>query len=157
MARDRIATNKDSFAKEHEHRTEKINKSIADMDKAEKSRKASRIFGWLMAAVAVIVAVVACVATGGLAIGPLVGALVAVGLQIASVACCALQVGISLRIMGKQTSAFNTQMQNGRQGRAEHAHAAHERAEELPCATPSRSDGSPAQAPCAPARGAFAF
>lgn len=84
MARDRIATNKDSFAKEHEHRTEKINKSIADMDKAEKSRKASSIFGWIMAAIAVIVAVVACVATGGLAVGPVVGALVAVGLQIAN-------------------------------------------------------------------------
>ena len=31
--------------------------------------------------------------------------------MIASVACCAIQVGISLRIMGKQTSAFKTQMQ----------------------------------------------
>ncbi len=84
MARERIETNKVTFAQEHEKRTEKINKSIADMDKAEKSRKASKIFGWLMAAIAVIVAVVACVATGGLAVGPVVGALVAVGLQIAS-------------------------------------------------------------------------
>ena len=84
MAKDRIEMNKASYDQEHKNRTEKINKSIKDMDEAEKSRKASKIFGWLMAALAVIVAVVACVATGGLAVGPVVGALVAVGLQIAN-------------------------------------------------------------------------
>ena len=84
MAKERNEVNKSYIEQEHKHRTEKINKSIKDMDAAEKSRKASKIFGWLMAAVAVIVAVVACVATGGLAVGPVVGALVAIGLQIAN-------------------------------------------------------------------------
>lgn len=84
MARDRIELNKDSYSKEHKERSEKIQKSLDDIAKAEKSRKASKIFGWLMAALAVIVAVVACVATGGIAVGAVVGALVAVGLQTAN-------------------------------------------------------------------------
>ena len=37
--------------------------------------------------------------------------LAAVTSMIASVACCAIQVGFSLRVMSKQTSAFNTQME----------------------------------------------
>lgn len=84
MAKDRIEINKDSFAKEHKERGEKIQKSLDDIAKAEKSRKASKIFGWLMAALAVVVAVVACVATGGIAVGAVVGALVAIGLQTAN-------------------------------------------------------------------------
>ena len=82
MAKDRIEINKDSFKTEHDNRSKKIQKTLDDMDKAEKSRKASRIFGWLMAALAVVVAVIACVATGGLAVGAVVGALVAIGMQV---------------------------------------------------------------------------
>ncbi len=81
MAKERIEINKDSFKTEHDERTEKIKKTLDDMEKAEKSRKASRIFGWIMAALAVVAAVVACVATGGIAVGAVVGALVAVGMQ----------------------------------------------------------------------------
>lgn len=84
MAKDRIETNKASFKSEHDGRTKKLQETIEKMDKAEKARKASRIFGWLMAAIAVVVAVAACIATGGIAVGPVVGALVAVGLQIAN-------------------------------------------------------------------------
>jgi len=84
MAKDRIETNKDSFKKEHEERKGKIQKSLDEIAKAEKARTASRVFGWLMAAIAVIVAAVACVATGGIAVGAVVGAVVAVGMQTAS-------------------------------------------------------------------------
>ena len=84
MAKDRIEINKNSFEAEHQDRAKKIQKSLDDIAKAEKSRKASKIFGWLMAALAVVVAVVACVATGGIAVGAVVGALVAVGLQTAN-------------------------------------------------------------------------
>ncbi len=49
---------------------------------AAESRKASKIFGWLMTALAVVAAVVACVATGGLAVGPVIGAAIAIGCQV---------------------------------------------------------------------------
>jgi hypothetical protein len=84
MARDRIETNKASYQTEHAARKEKIQESLDKIADAEKSRKASKVFGWLMAALAVVVAVVACIATGGIAVGAVVGALVAVGLQLAN-------------------------------------------------------------------------
>ena len=82
MAKDRIDMQKDSLEAERNNRTEKINKSLKDMDKAAESRKASKIFGWLMTALAVVAAVVACVATGGLAVGPVIGAAIAIGCQV---------------------------------------------------------------------------
>ena len=82
MAKERLEINKDSFKTEHDDRSKKIQKTLDDMDKAEKARKASRVFGWIMAALAVVAAVVACVATGGVAVGAVVGALVAVGMQV---------------------------------------------------------------------------
>lgn len=81
MAKERIDINKDSFKTEHEERKAKIQKSLDDMESAAKAQKASRIFGWIMAALAVVVAVVACVATGGIAVGAVVGAIVAIGMQ----------------------------------------------------------------------------
>ena len=82
MAKDRIDMQKDSLEAERNNRTEKINKSLKDMDKAAESRKASKVFGWLMTALAVVAAVVACVATGGLAVGPVIGAAIAIGCQV---------------------------------------------------------------------------
>ena len=82
MAKGRIETNKATFEKEHASRKEQIKKTIDKMEEAERTRKAQRLFGWLMAALAVVVAVVACVATGGLATGPVIGALIAVGCQV---------------------------------------------------------------------------
>ena len=82
MAKDRIEVQKDSIESERKNRTEKINKSLKDMDKAAKSRLASKIFGWLMTALAVVAAVVACVATGGLALGPVIGAGIAIACQV---------------------------------------------------------------------------
>ena len=82
MAKERIDMQKDSLDAERNNRKEKIEKSLKDMDKAAQSRKASRIFGWLMTALAVVAAVVACVATGGLAVGPVVGAGIAIACQV---------------------------------------------------------------------------
>ena len=82
MAQDRIEMQKDSLDAERNNRKEKIDKSLKDMDKAAESRKASKIFGWLMTALAVVAAVVACVATGGLAIGPVIGAGIAIACQV---------------------------------------------------------------------------
>ena len=84
MAKDRIETQKATFEREHANRQEKIKETINKMEEAERTRKAQRVFGWLMAALAVVVAVVACVATGGLAVGPVIGAIVAVGCQVLS-------------------------------------------------------------------------
>ena len=82
MAKDRIEVQKDTLDAERKTRSEKIEKSLKDMDKAAESRKASKVFGWLMAALAVVAAVVACVATGGLAVGPVIGAGIAVACQV---------------------------------------------------------------------------
>lgn len=82
MAKDRIDMQKDTLDAERKTRSEKIDKSLRDMDKAAESRKASKVFGWLMTALAVVAAVVACVATGGLAVGPVVGAGIAIACQV---------------------------------------------------------------------------
>ena len=84
MAKDRINLQKDALETERQGRSEKIEKSLKDMDKAAESRKASKIFGWIMTALAVVAAVVACIATGGLAVGPVIGACIAVGCQVLS-------------------------------------------------------------------------
>ena len=100
MAKDRINLQKDALETERKGRSEKIEKSLKDMDKAAESRKASKIFGWLMTALAVIAAVVACVATGGLAIGPVVGAGIAVACQVLS------ETGVMDKITEKLAKAF---------------------------------------------------
>lgn len=82
MARERIEVQKDNLESQHNAQMEKIQKSLDEMDKAAKTSLLSRIFGWLMAALAVVVAVVACVATGGVAVGAVVGAVIAVGSMI---------------------------------------------------------------------------
>ena len=81
-AKQRIETTKSSLEAEHANRKEKINKSLSDMDSAAAAKKRSKIFGWLMTALAVVVAVVACVATGGLAVGAVIGAGVALTAQV---------------------------------------------------------------------------
>ena len=84
MAKDRINIQKDTLDAERKTRSEKIEKSLKDMDKAAESRKASKIFGWIMTALAVVAAVVACIATGGLAVGPVIGAGIAIACQVLS-------------------------------------------------------------------------
>jgi len=82
MAKDRIEINKESYKTEHKDRKEKIEKTLNDMEKAEKASKRNKIFGWLMTGLAILGAVIACVATGGLAVGAVVGAGVALAMQV---------------------------------------------------------------------------
>ncbi|MBP1583469.1 MAG: type III secretion system translocon subunit SctE [Victivallales bacterium] len=81
-AQTRIESQKDTLATQFKERLEKIKETMEKMDEAAKASLFSKIFGWLMAAVAVVVAVAACVATGGLAIGPVIGAVLAVGCMV---------------------------------------------------------------------------
>ena len=79
MAKDRIEMQKDTLASEHKDRMEELKKSFKKMDDAEAARKASRIFGWLGAIMAVITAVVVTAITGGAAAGfAIAGAAIAV-------------------------------------------------------------------------------
>ncbi|MBQ9368647.1 MAG: type III secretion system translocon subunit SctE [Victivallales bacterium] len=82
LAQERIESQKDSLATQHKERLDKIKETMEKMDEAAKASLFSKIFGWLMAAIAVVVAVAACVATGGLALGPVIGAVLAVGCMV---------------------------------------------------------------------------
>ncbi len=84
MAKDRIEIQKDEIEKRHGEEIEKIKETMKEMDKAAKAALATKIFGWLMAALAVVFAVVASIATGGAAVGAIVGAVVAVGMAVAN-------------------------------------------------------------------------
>ena len=82
MAKDRIDTLKGSLESEHASRKKQIEKTLSDMQKAADSQKRNKIFGWIMTALAVVAAVVACVATGGLATGAVVAAGIALTCQV---------------------------------------------------------------------------
>ena len=85
MARDRIEVQKNNLETQHKEQMEKLQKSLDKMDKAAKANKISKIFGWLLAALAVIAAVVTCVATAGAAapcIAAGIGAAIAVGTMV---------------------------------------------------------------------------
>lgn len=85
MAKERIKNQQSHLETEHQDRMAKIDDSLKEIDKAEKSRKASRIFGWLSAIFSVIAAVVVTVVTGGAAAGfAIAGAVIAVGSLIGS-------------------------------------------------------------------------
>lgn len=84
LAKDRIELQKSTMEQRHADQMALINESLEQMDKAANSNLATKIFGWMMAAAAVALAVVACVATGGLAAGPVVGAAVAIGMCVAN-------------------------------------------------------------------------
>ncbi len=80
LAKDRIELQKNELEQRHGEQMEKINESLEQMDKATISNNFTRAFGWLMAAAAVALAVVSCVATGGIAVGAVIGAVMAVGM-----------------------------------------------------------------------------
>ncbi len=82
LAQERIDLQKGELEKRHSAQIAKLKESLEEMDKAARSNLFMRIFGWAMAALAVAIAVVACVATGGFAAGAVVGAVVAVGMCI---------------------------------------------------------------------------
>jgi nitrate reductase assembly molybdenum cofactor insertion protein NarJ len=80
LAKDRIELQKNELEQRHGEQMAKINESLEQMDKATISNNFTRVFGWLMAAAAVALAVVSCVATGGIAVGAVIGAVMAVGM-----------------------------------------------------------------------------
>ena len=82
LAQERIESQKEGLATQHKERLDKIKETMDKMAEAARASLFSKIFGWLMAAVAVVVAVAACVATGGLAVGPVIGAVLAVGCMV---------------------------------------------------------------------------
>ena len=69
LAKERIELQKSTMEQRHIDQMALINESLEQMDKAAKANLATKIFGWMMAAVAVAIAVAACVATGGVAVG----------------------------------------------------------------------------------------
>jgi hypothetical protein len=81
-AREFIETNKTQMQAKHQERIDKLMESIEKADKAKKSGIFGKIFGWIAAGIAALAAVAACVATGGVAIAPCVGALMAVGMMV---------------------------------------------------------------------------
>ena len=66
-AKARIESLKGQLEVEHKDRKAKMDKSLKEMDEAAASRLRNKIFGWLMTGLAILGAIVACVATGGLA------------------------------------------------------------------------------------------
>jgi hypothetical protein len=84
LAKDRIELQKSTMEQRHADQMALINESLEQMDKAARSNLATKIFGWMMAAVSVALAVAACVATGGVAVGAVVGAAVAIGMCVAN-------------------------------------------------------------------------
>lgn len=96
LAKDRIELQKDEMEARHKDQKEKLQTSLEEMSKASTAGTVAKIFGWLMAAAAVALAVVACVATGGAAIGPLIAAGVAVTMAVLN------ETGV----MGKLNEAF---------------------------------------------------
>jgi hypothetical protein len=84
----------------HAEQMEKIKESLEQMDKAARSNLATKILGWMMAAVSVAIAIAACVATGGIAIGAVAGAVVAVTM------CVLNETGVMDDITEKLTDAL---------------------------------------------------
>ena len=84
LAKERIELQKGTMEQRHADQMAKINESLEQMDKAAKWNVFTKVCGWMMAAVSVALAVSACIATGGLAAGPVVGAAVAIGICVAN-------------------------------------------------------------------------
>ena len=100
LAKERIELQKGEMDQRHAEQMDKIKESLEQMDKAARSNLATRILGWLMAAVSVAIAVAACVATGGIAVGAVAGAVVAVGM------CVMNETGAMDEITEKLTDAL---------------------------------------------------
>ena len=101
-AKARIESLKGQLEVEHKDRKAKMDKSLKEMDEAAASRLRNKIFGWLMTGLAILGAVVACVATGGLATGAVIGAGIALGAQILN------ETGVMEKIVGGLSDALQS-------------------------------------------------
>ena len=77
-AKQRLENDKGAIENSHKAQMDKIKDAVDAAEKAEKNSKVAKAFAWIGAAVAIAVAAVACIASGGVAVGPCVAALLAV-------------------------------------------------------------------------------
>ena len=101
-AKARIDSIKGELEVEHKDRKAKMDKSLKDMDEAAAARKRNSFFGWLMTGLAILGAIVACVATGGVAVGAVIGAGIALTAQILN------ETGVMEKIVGGLSDALQS-------------------------------------------------
>ncbi len=99
-AKSRIESMKGELELEHKDRSSKIDKSLKEMEKAAAARTRNKIFGWLLTGLAIIGAVVACIATGGIAVGAVIGAGIALTAQVLN------ETGVMEKITGGLAEAL---------------------------------------------------
>ena len=81
-ARKRIESQKSEIADRAKTRLEKIDKSLKEMDKAAKTAFFMKVFSWIAVGISIAVAAAASIATCGVALGPAIGAVIALTMQI---------------------------------------------------------------------------
>lgn len=101
-AKSRIDSIKGELELEHKDRKAKMDKSLKDMEEAAAARKRNSFFGWLMTGLAILGAIVACVATGGLAVGAVIGAGIALTAQVLN------ETGVMEKIVGGLSDALQS-------------------------------------------------
>ena len=101
-AKARIDSIKGELELEHKDRKAKMDKSLKDMEEAAAARKRNSFFGWLMTGLAILGAVIACVATGGVAVGAVIGAGIALTAQILN------ETGVMEKIVGGLSDALQS-------------------------------------------------
>ena len=101
-AKARIDSIKGELEVEHKDRKAKMDKSLKDMDEAAAARKRNSFFGWLMTGLAILGAIVACVATGGVAVGAVIGAGIALTAQVLN------ETGVMEKIVGGLSDALQS-------------------------------------------------
>ena len=101
-AKSRIDSMKGELELEHKDRKAKMDKSLKDMEEAAAARKRNSFFGWLMTGLAILGAIVACVATGGVAVGAVIGAGIALTAQILN------ETGVMEKIVGGLSDALQS-------------------------------------------------
>lgn len=79
---DQIEADKSSISTRSKERMAKVDKTLKEMDKAAKASIFKKIFGWIGAIVAVAMAAVLSIASGGVAVGAVIGAVLAVSMQV---------------------------------------------------------------------------
>ena len=101
-AKARIDSIKGELELEHKDRKAKMDKSLKDMEEAAAARKRNSFFGWLMTGLAILGAVIACVATGGVAVGAVIGAGIALTAQVLN------ETGVMEKIVGGLSDALQS-------------------------------------------------
>lgn len=79
-AKERIENDQQAIHRQHETQMAKLQESLDDTADAEAARAVSRLMSWVFTALSVIVAGAACVATGGVAVPAVVGAIASVAM-----------------------------------------------------------------------------